>query len=307
MSEAAAHPKADRELDLVLFGATGFTGGLTAEYLARARARRLRWALAGRNPAKLEAVRDRLAAVDPSLADLPLLHADVTDAASLADVAEPRPGRDHHRRPLRRARRAAGRRLRRGRHRLRRPDRRAGVRRPDVRRAPRDRAVAPAPGSCTPAASTRSRTTSAPASPSSSCPTGVPLRVRGMVRSQRRRSPAAPSTPRSTAFSRVRQMKQAHAERRQVEPRPEGRKVRTAAQARRTATRTPATGWCRCRRSTRSSYAGRRAALERYGPDFTYSHYAARQDAADRRRRHRPASARWSRPRRRSRRCAGCC
>ena len=92
MSEAAGHPKADRELDLVLFGATGFTGGLTAEYLARHVPAGCRWALAGRNPAKLEAVRDRLAEIDPSLADLPLLHADATDAASLADVAAPRRG-----------------------------------------------------------------------------------------------------------------------------------------------------------------------------------------------------------------------
>ncbi|MFC0002875.1 saccharopine dehydrogenase family protein [Micromonospora siamensis] len=78
----------DRAYDLVLFGATGFTGGLTAEYLARHAPAGLRWALAGRNPAKLAAVRDRLAAIDPGLADLPLLTADVTDAGSLRAVAE---------------------------------------------------------------------------------------------------------------------------------------------------------------------------------------------------------------------------
>jgi saccharopine dehydrogenase (NAD+, L-glutamate forming) len=76
-----------RELDLVLFGATGFTGGLTADYLARHAPDGLRWGLAGRNQAKLEDVRRRLAEVDPALADLPLLHADVDDADSLADVA----------------------------------------------------------------------------------------------------------------------------------------------------------------------------------------------------------------------------
>ncbi|MGR6321406.1 saccharopine dehydrogenase NADP-binding domain-containing protein [Micromonospora soli] len=78
----------DRPYDLVLFGATGFTGGLTAEYLARRAPEGLRWALAGRNPAKLVAVRDRLAALDPGLAELPLLTADVTDPASLRAVAE---------------------------------------------------------------------------------------------------------------------------------------------------------------------------------------------------------------------------
>src|SRR4051812_44421488 len=76
-----------RELDLVLFGATGFTGGLTADYLARHAPDGLRWGLVGRNQAKLEDVRRRLADVDPALADLPLLHADSTDPASLADVA----------------------------------------------------------------------------------------------------------------------------------------------------------------------------------------------------------------------------
>jgi saccharopine dehydrogenase (NAD+, L-glutamate forming) len=77
-----------RPHDLVLFGATGFTGGLTAEYLARHAPAGLRWALAGRDPAKLAAVRDRLAAVDPALAGLPLLTADAADPAALRAVAE---------------------------------------------------------------------------------------------------------------------------------------------------------------------------------------------------------------------------
>ncbi len=78
---------AARELDLVIFGATGFTGELTAEYLARHAPAGLRWALAGRSPEKLESVRHRLAAIDPALADLPLLRADVGDPDSLADIA----------------------------------------------------------------------------------------------------------------------------------------------------------------------------------------------------------------------------
>ncbi|MFC4912688.1 saccharopine dehydrogenase family protein [Actinomadura gamaensis] len=77
----------DRTYDLVLFGATGFTGGLTAEYLAGRAESGLRWALAGRSTAKLEKVRDRLAAIDPALADLPLLQADTSDEASIERVA----------------------------------------------------------------------------------------------------------------------------------------------------------------------------------------------------------------------------
>ena len=80
-------PPPDRELDLVLFGATGFTGRLTAEYLARHASEGLRWGLAGRNPAKLESVREHLVTVDESLGDLPLLTADVDDDVSLKDVA----------------------------------------------------------------------------------------------------------------------------------------------------------------------------------------------------------------------------
>ncbi|MDG4814780.1 saccharopine dehydrogenase NADP-binding domain-containing protein [Micromonospora sp. WMMD956] len=77
----------DRAYDVVLFGATGFTGGLTAEYLARHAPPGLRWALAGRNPAKLSAVRDRLAGIDPALAGLPLLTADAGDPETLRRVA----------------------------------------------------------------------------------------------------------------------------------------------------------------------------------------------------------------------------
>jgi short subunit dehydrogenase-like uncharacterized protein len=77
-----------RDFDIVLFGATGFTGELTAQYLARNAPEDLRWALVGRSPGKLEAVRSRLADIDSSLAELPLLVADAADPASLAAVAE---------------------------------------------------------------------------------------------------------------------------------------------------------------------------------------------------------------------------
>ena len=77
-----------RDLDVVLFGATGFTGGLTADYLARHAPAGLRWALAGRSPDKLAAVRDRLTGIDPALADLELIVADVEDSPSLQALAE---------------------------------------------------------------------------------------------------------------------------------------------------------------------------------------------------------------------------
>jgi short subunit dehydrogenase-like uncharacterized protein len=77
----------DREFDIVLFGATGFTGELTARYLVSRLPPGARWAIAGRDPAKLAAVRDRLAAIDPAAAEIPLLTADVADAATLGALA----------------------------------------------------------------------------------------------------------------------------------------------------------------------------------------------------------------------------
>lgn len=88
--ESAAMPPRDstRAYDLVLFGATGFTGGLTAEYLATHAPADLKWALAGRNQSKLEAVRERLAVISPDAAKLELLSADVENAESLRAMAE---------------------------------------------------------------------------------------------------------------------------------------------------------------------------------------------------------------------------
>lgn len=77
----------DRELDLVLMGATGFTGGLTADYLAHRAPEGLRWAIAGRSLDKLEAVRARLTAIDPALGELELVVADSADRVSLDALA----------------------------------------------------------------------------------------------------------------------------------------------------------------------------------------------------------------------------
>ncbi|MEE1754060.1 saccharopine dehydrogenase family protein [Streptomyces sp. SP18CS02] len=77
-----------RAYDVVLFGATGFVGELTARYLAAHAPAACRWALAGRDQEALERLRERLAAVEPRCADLPLLHADATDPDSLRALAD---------------------------------------------------------------------------------------------------------------------------------------------------------------------------------------------------------------------------
>ncbi len=73
--------------DLVQFGATGFAGLLTAEYLAEHAPASLRWALAGRSLRKLEAVRDRLAKVAPDRPAPELIEVALTDQAALDALA----------------------------------------------------------------------------------------------------------------------------------------------------------------------------------------------------------------------------
>src|SRR3954469_1448232 len=75
---------ATRELDVVLYGATGFVGKLTAEYLARAAPDDVRIGLAGRSQKKLERVREELGA---RAAEWPLIVADSKDGLALAELA----------------------------------------------------------------------------------------------------------------------------------------------------------------------------------------------------------------------------
>jgi short subunit dehydrogenase-like uncharacterized protein len=77
-----------RQYDVVLFGATGFTGGLTADYLAAHAPPQMSWALVGRNRSKLDAVAARLAAQAPEAPKPGVLVADAADGAALRDVAE---------------------------------------------------------------------------------------------------------------------------------------------------------------------------------------------------------------------------
>jgi len=79
---------AERELDVVVFGATGFVGRLVAEYLAQHAPEGTRIGLAGRSRERLEQVRAELAGrVGAAVADWPLLVADSGDEASLAALA----------------------------------------------------------------------------------------------------------------------------------------------------------------------------------------------------------------------------
>ena len=260
-----------RDYDLVLFGATGFTGGLTAEYLARTAPAGCRWALAGRNQAKLEGVRDRLASIDPELKALPLLSADVTDASSLAAVAASSrvvittvgPYLEYGE-PLVAA--CAG----------------AGTDYVDLTGEPEfvdqmylryhEKALASgarivhACGFDSVPHDLGARFTVL------QLPEDVPLRIRGIVRAGAMFSGGTFHSA-VTAMSRARQMRQTSAQRRSVESRPVGRRVRSVARA---PHRDNETGYWLLPLPTIDPLVVKRsaAALERYGPDFEYAHYA---------------------------------
>jgi short subunit dehydrogenase-like uncharacterized protein len=269
VAEAQQHP--ERPYDLVLFGATGFTGGLTADYLAEHAPSGCRWALAGRNRAKLEQVRDRLAADHPACADLALLVADVSDADSLRAVAESArvvattvgPYLEHGE-PLVAA------------------CAEAGTDYVDLTGEPEfvDRMYL----------AHHRRATETGARIVHCCgfdsiphdlgaqftrqhlPADAPASVRGVVRSNAAFSGGTFHSALGQ-MSRGRQMQKAASERRAQEPRPEGRKVR--AQGGRP-TRDSVLGYWLLPLPTIDPFIVKRsaAALADYGPEFTYSHYA---------------------------------
>jgi short subunit dehydrogenase-like uncharacterized protein len=74
----------DRELDVVVFGATGFAGRLVAGYLAGRAPAGVRIGLAGRSERRLAEVRARMGAAASAW---PLLVADLADPVSLAVLA----------------------------------------------------------------------------------------------------------------------------------------------------------------------------------------------------------------------------
>jgi short subunit dehydrogenase-like uncharacterized protein len=262
---------AGRDYEIVVYGASGFTGGLTAEYLART-APGLRWALAGRNQSKLEAVRDRLAGVDSALATLPLLKADAGDPESLRAMAASTqvvittvgPYLSYGE-PVVAACAAAG------------TDYVDLTGEPEFvdrmwlgYHAEAERTGARLVHSC--------GFDSIPHDLGAlftvqQLPEGVPLRVEGFVRAGGTFSGGTFHSA-INAMGRVRQGRQAASERKRAEPRPAGRKVAGIVGPPRRVEE--AGGWVLPMPTIDPQVVLRSAAaLERYGPDFRYGHYLA--------------------------------
>ena len=263
---------ADRAHDVTLFGATGFTGGLTAEYLARHAPRDCRLALAGRSPGKLETLRSRLEAIAPDRAEIPLLHADVGDAGSLRDVAQATRvvittvgPYINYGEPLVAACAEAG------------ADYTDLTGEPEFVDLTYTRHHARA-------AETGARLVHACGFDSvphdlgalftvEQLPEGVPIDLRGFVRAGGRPS-AGTFHSAVTAFSRVREINRAAAERKRVETRPSHRRVTGGKQI--PYRERVVNAWAVPLPTIDPQIVLRSArALERYGPDFTYGHFAA--------------------------------
>ena len=269
--------EASRRYDLVLFGGTGFTGGLTAEYLAAHAPRDMRWALAGRNRAKLDAVAARLAAGFPDAPVPDLLEADAADRERLREIA-------------------------------------ASTRVVVTTVGPYALYGEPLVAACAAAGTTYADLTGEPefidrmwvehhaeaertgARIVHSCgfdsiphdlgayftvkqlPEGVPLRVNGYVKTNARFSGGTYHSA-INGFARARQTLGAAKERRRLEPRTEGRKIHSAPARIRREERVG--GWAVPLPTIDGPIVRRSAAaLDRYGPDFTYGHHMVAKHVA---------------------------
>jgi short subunit dehydrogenase-like uncharacterized protein len=264
--------KSERPLDIVLFGATGFTGRLTARYLAVHAPADCRVALAGRNRDKLAALRAELEGVRPGWADLPLLDADVADPLSLHRLAA----------ATRVLVTTVGPYLRHGRE-LVAACAEAGTDYVDLTGEPEfvDRTYVRHHGT---ARRTGARLVHACGFDSvphdlgvqytvGLLPEGVPLRIDGYVTADARFSGGTLASA-LDAFARGPQMLQATRERRRVEPWPTDRRVSTPTGGVR---RVPLLNcWAVPLPTIDPQVVARSAAaLDRYGPDFRYRHAAA--------------------------------
>ena len=266
----AATPSSDRDLDVVLLGATGFTGKLTAEYLAEHAPEGLRWGIAGRNADKLARVRDDLVGRVPGL-EVETLAADVSDQASLdalvrrtkVVITTVGPYLQWGE-PLVRACAAAG------------TDYvdltgepefvdRMWLAHHETARASGARIVHACGFDSIPHDLGAWFTIK-------QLPDDQPIRMRGVVRAA---GMASGGTFHSAmnAFARAKQMRDASQQRRRAEPRPEGRSSRPVAGKPR---RDPVLGYWLLPLPTIDPLVVARsgAALAAYGPDFRYSHYA---------------------------------
>ena len=76
-----------RKYDIVIFGSTGFTGGLVAEYFAQnVPLNKIKWAIAGRNAEKLQSIKHKLQLLNAECEEIDILECNSEDLKSLEKV-----------------------------------------------------------------------------------------------------------------------------------------------------------------------------------------------------------------------------
>jgi short subunit dehydrogenase-like uncharacterized protein len=256
-----------RSFDIVLFGATGFTGGLTADYLAANAPDGCRWAIAGRDPQKLAAVQERLTRLAPAKPPVPTIVVDAADPAAMAELAAQTQvvittvgPYILYGEPLVAACAAAG------------------TDYVDLTGEPEfvDRMYLAHHETAVRSGARILHACGFDSIPHDlgayftvqQLPEGVPLKVRGYVQAGGRPSGGTVHSG-IHALSRMRQMAQAARQRAKADPKPTDRKIRSTAglPGRRG-------GWALPMPGVDSQIVGRSAkALDRYGPDFSYRHH----------------------------------
>jgi short subunit dehydrogenase-like uncharacterized protein len=79
----------ETKYDIIIFGATGFTGALTAKYLAKKmKEEPFQLGIAGRDEAKLNKLKRELISINPNCGEVGLINADVKDYTSLLKMAQ---------------------------------------------------------------------------------------------------------------------------------------------------------------------------------------------------------------------------
>lgn len=255
-------------VDITLFGATGFTGALTATYLGTHLPDGGTWAVAGRNAQKLQQVADDVVAAGGVAPEI--VEADVSDAASMRAMAEGTrvlistvgPYVQHGDPAVRAAAEA-------------------GIAYVDLTGEPEfvDRTWLAHHETAVRTGATLVHACGFDSIPYDlgvlytveQLPEGVPIDVKGYIRAG---GTASGGTYHSAlgAFSRVRQAAATAKQRRAAEPRPQGRTIRGGGKVGRGA---GGKGWALPLPTIDPQVVLRSArALERYGPEFTYSHFA---------------------------------
>jgi len=76
-----------RPFDIIVYGASGYSGAITCEYLANKASSNVKWAIAGRDTSKLESLRAELGKINPACAGLTIFKVDANDSTEILSLA----------------------------------------------------------------------------------------------------------------------------------------------------------------------------------------------------------------------------